>query len=378
MKNISFIVIMSFLCILYFSKTTIAQTVAQDAGTAKLMENVGKENVWQCRSSAVNVISKSGELYSNLIRVGMGILTVTALLQLTNKTMQHFGSGQINSEKPYMYIFEWLISLVLFAFLCSGPVYAVLIRDAIAGIPDLISQLILKSFYEEMYSNLLTLLHSEKEGILASSWHFLTMTMSGGTTQAILSGVMYIITKILLFIFPMVQKMIFAVVVIMGPICLPFGMCDWTKRIAFSWLGMALTVSMWGVVGSASFWVWHTFEFQKYFVLGNTTNFFLAAVFGAGSIILFLSSFMVAGSIFSGISSIGILTSGALITSIANTAQNVNKMLSGRSSSKNGSGSSNSSGSSGNTINTIASGKGTGTESDTAGSLISNTPGNRG
>lgn len=372
----SLIVVMFLLSILFIQRSVIAQ----DAGTAKLLENVGKETVWKCRSSAVKVISGNSGLYSSLIRVGMAILAVTALLQIINKTIQQFGSGQLNSEKPFMYIFEWLISLILFAFICSGPIYGVLIRDVIAGIPDLISQLILDNFYQEMYSNLLALFQSEKEGILGSTWHFLTMTISGGTTQAIMSAVMYLVTKTLLFIFPMVQKMIFAVVVIMGPICLPFGMCDWTRRIAYSWLGMALTVSMWGIVGSASFWVWHTFEIQQYLVLGNTSNFFLAAAFGVGSIILFLSSFMIAGSIFSGLSSVGVMTSGALITSIANTVQNANGMLSSGSSSKTGSGSSNSSGSgtSGNSVNMAASSKGSGSESNTGGTLVSNTPGNRG
>jgi hypothetical protein len=363
----SLIIIMIFSLILFIHKPTNAQ----DAGTAKLLENVGSETVWKCRSSAVKIISGNSGLYSNLIRVGMGILAIAALLQIINKTIQHFGSGQINSERPYMYIFEWLISLLLFAFLCSGPVYGVLVRDVIAGIPDLISQLILDSFYEEMYSSLVDLFKSEKEGILSSSWHFLTMTISGGTTQAIMSGVMYLITKTLLFIFPMVQKMVFAVVVIMGPICLPFGMCDWTRRIAFSWLGMALTVSMWGIVGSSSFWAWHTFEIQKYLIIGNTSNFFLAVAFGIGSIILFLSSFMISGSIFSGLSSVGILTSGALISSMANSVYKANGMLSNGSSEKSGS-----SDNLGSGFSSKKSGKVS--ESDTGGTLVSNTPGNIG
>lgn len=374
--KIRLVLLMSFISILCIQNVSIAQ----DAGTAKLLENVGEETVWQCRSSAVEVISGNPGLYQDLIQVGMAILAVSALLQLLNKTLQHFGSGQLNSDKPYMYIFEWFISLVLFAFLCSGLVYGVLVRDAIAGIPDLISQLILNSFYKDMYADLNKLFQSEKEGILANSWHFLTMTMSGGTSQAIMSGFMYLITKTLLFIFPMMQKMIFTVVVIMGPICLPFGMCDWTKRIAYSWLGMAFTVSMWGVVGSASFWVWHTFKFHEYLILGNTSNFFLATAFGIGSIILFFSSFMIAGSIFSGLSSVGNLTSGALVTSIANSIQSTRGLSSGGSSGKRGSGSAQLSNNSRNMVSTVQNGKVTenNTSNDTGGSLVSNTPGNRG
>ena len=362
----SLIIIMIFSLILFIHKPTNAQ----DAGTAKLLENVGSETVWKCRSSAVKIISGNSGLYSNLIRVGMGILAIAALLQIINKTIQHFGSGQINSERPYMYIFEWLISLLLFAFLCSGPVYGVLVRDVIAGIPDLISQLILDSFYEEMYSSLVDLFKSEKEGILSSSWHFLTMTISGGTTQAIMSGVMYLITKTLLFIFPMVQKMVFAVVVIMGPICLPFGMCDWTRRIAFMvrYGSYSLYVgNSWKLV----FWAWHTFEIQKYLIIGNTSNFFLAVAFGIGSIILFLSSFMISGSIFSGLSSVGILTSGALISSMANSVYKANGMLSNGSSEKSGSSDNLGSGFSSKKTGKVS-------ESDTGGTLVSNTPGNIG
>ncbi|NLD99044.1 MAG: type IV secretion system protein [Fibrobacter sp.] len=375
MRKIALMIVMLIL--------TVSNVFSQNSdGNDKLLSNIGSATVWKCTDAADRIVSNkdTADLYSKLITVGYMILGIAAVLQILNKYLKSIGGGQLSSTQPGMIMIEIVISLLLFSFLISGPTYRVLIKHVIAFIPDHISQVILDSFYDKFNSKIVKMIQAEKDGVLQNSVHFLSIVFESMSISSFLSGIMWLITKAMLFIFPLVQKMVFTVLVIMGPICLPFGMCDWTKKIAFGWLGLALTVAFWGVVGSACFWVYNSFDMCDVMVIGSIKNTFLVLAYGLGSIILFFSSFAISASIFSGISGIGILTSGALISSAAAMVQKAYRSVSGSGSAAGSNGGSSINGNSNLGSSGVGSGnKSGGRNNSTAalGAQYSETPGRR-
>ncbi len=156
-----------------------------------------------------------------------------------------------------------LIWLMLLVALLKTPAYTTIVKTAIAK-PAEICAVALTSSYIEKFNEEAQKLFGVYGKSKNKAWSFLTATVKGALLTQLIASLVYIITCALIFITPVLQIRLFEYMVYIGPVCLIFSLCEWTRGIARNWLNLILAISWLAFFGSVS-----VFLFVKSGVINN-------------------------------------------------------------------------------------------------------------
>jgi hypothetical protein len=124
----------------------------------------------------------------------------------------------------------------------------------------------------------------------------------------------------MVFVIPLVQGKLFLYMFYLGPIALAFTLCDLTRKVFLSWLGLSLAVAWTGVFGSVGLLICTKGGIFTGLASANEGNNWLeVAVYGMMSIVIMGASFAMAVYIFGAIGSgLQAIAPRGVISSITN------------------------------------------------------------
>ena len=280
---------------------------------------------------------KSFEGASGMCKVGILIAFVLTLIQLfSDFVVSVMGAG----THPIKILQKNLTNLLMVAILLTPGVYDFLVIKLVGGITDEMANSVY-SGYIVNFANLNATSSSVKpsdieekaqkmikdrvRGIAGQKQVFAkTRTAAAGTTRArdkdkssastgsvldqtiaaLMGSVIYILSTILLLIFPVLQSFLFAVAYYIGPICIAFLAFEVLAGITTAWFSFLLTAGFWALFASLALYVGSLAEgsgIDGNLIIGGTfSNSLICIIYGLLSIAMLGLSYPIAASIFGG------------------------------------------------------------------------------
>lgn len=284
----------------------MADPVTSGQAVQQLANDLFSTSIWNCMRSMAD---SSGNIYpaimqniNSLCRVGLAIgffaLCLQLILDLVNQT---YGQG----IHPLVSIRKSLIKALFVGLLLVPYNYKTITVNIIAKPCDALSEAITVGYSDnflESTSNIFNVFGdagAKKQSIFTSAfWEQLSTSL--------IASVVYIVAAACTFIMPMLQSVLFLFAFYLGPLCIPFLICDLTSNIARGWLSLILAVAFMSVIGALSFLVADTANLVSRMQQGGGwENVFLILVYGILSIVLFAMSFPIAAFLFNASGAIG-------------------------------------------------------------------------
>ncbi len=144
-----------------------------------------------------------------------------------------------------------LIWLIILVALLKTPAYKTVVKTAIAK-PAEICAVSLSLNYIDKFNKATQEVLAVYGNSKNKAWSFLTATVKGALLTQLLAGLVYVVTSAFIFITPVLQIRLFEFMVYIGPMCLVFSLCEWTRGIAKSWLNLTLAIAWLAFFGSVS------------------------------------------------------------------------------------------------------------------------------
>jgi hypothetical protein len=266
-------------------------------------------SIWNC---ARNLVDSSGDMkaaivsnLASLAKVGFGIAFFMSIVQVFMDIVNNtYGQG----VHPLRGMQKIIVKVVFLAVLLSPPMYRFLCVNVIARPCDLISESISVAYsdsFRATFSNTFSVIgdaSGKKHSIFTGAFWEQLMTSAVAT-------IVYIVAAAFIFIMPIVQSILFLFALYLGPLCLPFMMCDMTSNIARNWLSFILTIAFWSVIGSLSFTVIDTANLLTQMKdAGALENVLLIVVYGITTLVLLAGSYSISSHLFGGVGGMQALT----------------------------------------------------------------------
>lgn len=287
----------------------IATTSGQ--GVQQLTQELFSTSIWNCmRNMNESVYANIGALCRVGLAIGFFCMCLQILFDLVTQT---YGQG----IHPFKSIRKTLLK-VLFAGLLLVPFnYKFVTVNVIAKPCDLLAEAITLNYTDKFVENVSGMFDvfgesaAKKQSIFTSAfWEQLS--------SSFIASIVYIVAAALTYIAPLLQSVLFLFAFYLGPLCIPFMICDFTSSIAQRWLSFIMATSFMSVVGAITFLITDTADLaEKMKNGGGWENVFIVLVYGILQIILYSMAFPIASFLFN--------AQGAVGGAIANPAAVVNK-----------------------------------------------------
>ena len=277
---------------------------------------------------------KSTEGASGMCKVGILIAFVLMIIQLfSDFVVSVMGAG----THPIKILQKNLTNLLMVAILLTPGVYDFLVIKLVGGITSEMANSVYSGYIirlsnlnatsssvkpSDIENEAQKMIRNRVRGIAGQKQAFTeTQTVSAGTKMyaknsastgsfldqtiaALMGAVVYILSTILLLIFPVLQSFIFAVAYYIGPICIAFLAFEVLAGITTAWFSFLLTAGFWGLFASLALYIGSLADGNgvdgNLIIGGMFSNSIICVIYGLLSIVMLATSYPIAASIFGG------------------------------------------------------------------------------
>jgi hypothetical protein len=273
-----------------------------------ILNSITGKEVWNVGKEAAEFLK--GNWFNGVCRVGLiigGIATVFEFLIIAYKMVQ-----QQLKVNPMVLTIELLFRIVILSLLLNYGGYQFFVVNIIAGPADGVANAITESYHKDMAAQVMDIFKKESDSGKNGTFLFNMIALNTALVSTIFKAVIFLITKVFLFIMPFLQKAIFLLVVGLGPICLGFMLNSMTSKVTQAWLSLALTAAWMGPVGSMAMLIQTKMHILEKFKEGSSASDLLPMFcYGVSSIFLLLAAWPVTSFLFGSISGLGVMTNPA-------------------------------------------------------------------
>jgi hypothetical protein len=261
----------------------------------QLIQSLIGGQMWHI-SDAVDIVTQNpfaGTMAS--IKIAAGILGFGVLCLQAFKI---FIDGFQGQEALRRGITALMIAAIVMCFI-QTPMYTLLLKTVIAAPAETIAGMVRDAYNEKFLEvtakSWQAVGASKSEGFLA-----FTMNLGAQLVTTLLSAIIYVISTVLLIITPVIQKLLFKLMVIIGPICMVFALSDYTKSIAKQWLSLTLSIAWLGVFGAVAQYLSLTVHDSMVISVSDPLK---TIIYGLVSIIIQISAFGLSAYVFGAVGS---------------------------------------------------------------------------
>jgi hypothetical protein len=213
--------------------------------------------IWNCTRLLVdpngNVSQAIGKLCKFGAVLGFAMLILQILMDLVNQTMAH-------GVHPMQTLVKSLMRVMIVGILLLPFNYELITMKMVGNSCNQLSESISMASFQgstnvnEAFKQQLKAM-SDKVG-KAPEKKFSIFT--AGLEQLgidIIAGIIFYISMAFCFVLPFIQSALFSLAVFIGPICIPFMICDLTSTITKGWFSFLLSTAFMSVVGSITLYI---------------------------------------------------------------------------------------------------------------------------
>ena len=296
-------------------------------GVQQLTHELFSTSIWNCmRNMNEGAISNIGALCRVGLAIGFFCMCLQILFDLVTQT---YGQG----IHPLKSIRKTLLKVLFAGLLLVPNNYEFLTVNIIAKPCDLLAEAITLRYTDEFVENASGIFDvfgesaAKKQSIFTSAfWEQLT--------SSFIASVVYIVAAALTYIAPLLQSVLFLFAFYLGPLCIPFMICDFTSSIAQRWLSFIMATAFMSVVGAITFLITDTADLAvKMKNGGGWENVFIVLVYGILQIILYSMAYPISSFLFNAQGAIGsgaITNPGAVVKKSSDFTRNVSSIGAGQ------------------------------------------------
>jgi type IV secretory pathway VirB6-like protein len=272
--------------------------------------------MWDVGGCYLNIDKDMGKLCSLGIIIGFLFFSLQMLFDFVTQVL-----GQ--NVHPLKIVQKNVAKIIIVAILLNSTIYDKIMNTS-AGVTDKIANSILK---ESMGNELSVIIETavyasagyqrNNDGTvgkpLANKWSIGDFGKS--LLHYVVSGIVFMISVVVLFIFPKLQTLLFAVAALLGPICIPFILFEPTAYVTRNWFSLLMTICFMSVIGSLAIYIGMSAGFYTDANTGAVDgNAIVMLVFGLLSIVLLVLSYPISGAIFGNAGGMaGVFSAGGII-----------------------------------------------------------------
>lgn len=260
-------------------------------------------SIWNVGSELSKVDSTT---MSTLFSAGIIVGFVAVCIQMFSALFAVYRDKNTNLMD---FIAPMVLKMVLAAAVLNPGTYTFIVNYLFAVPADTVANMITNQYIASFTSKFATVMSaiSESPNKISS---LISATLDGSLISTLIAGLIFWAAAICCYVTPMIQKILFMFAFYCGPICIGFGLCDYTAEVFKKWVGMMLTICWLGFFGSVSFLVVDTCNLLGHLSTsagGDKSNVIITMIYGVISIVLFCSAFPISTFFFG---SIGELAGG--------------------------------------------------------------------
>ncbi len=204
-------------------------------------------DMWTLTKHVSTIVESNSFAKLKLIALGLGFLVF--IIEFFNIYVADTTNSK--NEEKYKKLVNLFLMLIIIVTTIFSPVYTILVKAAIALPSQITSQSITKYYIEEYQVNLSEMINANKNSSKTSN-SILNKSLFKSMAQCIIATIIFICARLLCFIIPVLQGILFKWLVMIGPICLIFSINSLTKIVAVNWLSLTLATAWTSFFASAS------------------------------------------------------------------------------------------------------------------------------
>jgi hypothetical protein len=318
--GIFFLLFMSFFCGQVFAGSAADSSTSVNKVKTQIQSYRG-DKVWESgryykKNSAT--IDKNIDGLCSLGKV-MGFLffLLQLFLDFVNQVL-----GQ--NVHPLKIVQKNVAKVVFIALLLTPGIYKFMTVTTIAGVTDSVANSILSAKKAKLIESMTVATNASagfrtnSDGTVSSeklNKSPASVNVLNAKLNYMIACIVYLLSSAILLALPLIQSMLFMLVIYLGPICVPFMLFDGTASVLKNWLSLILTICFMSVVGSIVLYAGvmvNVFGSANDGVIAGSS--ILMLIYGILSIVLLIMCYPISASIFGNAGGMGsIFAAGSLV-----------------------------------------------------------------
>jgi hypothetical protein len=246
--------------------------------------NMAQGVMWNCSSRISQMgYARVSEVLGSIWRLSMILLFIVVSFQIVLIVYK----ALVKKESPVSESIPLVFKTVIIVLLIHPSIYSQLNYYCIARPANAVADMITATYVEGFRTSVSALFSSLSNSTSVSS-HFLTSSFSDSIMSSLISGVVFFCASIMVFVTTILQSAVYTMLYFLGPVCIAFGVFEFTSGVAKAWIGLSLAVAWTGVIGSGVFLCMNAMGVLDGVAVGSSaSNSFVSLIYGVISIIAF-------------------------------------------------------------------------------------------